>query len=624
MPYNPNAIWTSKKKTYGHSAPPPTEPPKTSSVPPSPGVPEPKKKSEPKPKLPFDARLFFRRHALLIFSVGLVVFLGAVLAIAFLARPAANPSVSIAFSQPNSIPVGAPTVVTISSSNNSAVQLTGAVLTVTLPDSMSFVGEAASNTVEEYTLGTIDPGAVAAQSSTIIVTGAPESLQRINVKLTYSTPSTAQTTFETDGESNVVVGDSAISLSYAAPQNIVSEQSFTFSINYKNNTAQDIDDASIQAAYPPAFTFATSSIPATGGDDWNIGTILGGGSGSFTVTGTITGQAQAQYQMEGTVSLGASGEIYPVNIQPLTFVVTQPPLSLAITLNNSTTYISSAGDDLDYVLTYTNNSNISFSNVNISANLIGPMFNFSLLQTDGSFSSQSNTIAWSTANTPALASVAPGQSGSVTFSVKTKSTFPIKSPSDKNYVLKVIGTIQSSTVPPNTAGTSTVAGATLQNDVGGAIDLVATGYLKSGQYPPKVNQTTEYAIHWDITNYSTDAQNVTVSAYLQSGTTFAGAVSSTISSMPVYNAGTGQITWTIPKIAAGTGVITPPIETVFDVSNVPAVNQVGQDVTLLGPSSLAATDGFTGQALKASADPVTTALPKDTSVSGGQDNSVTE
>jgi hypothetical protein len=77
-------------------------------------------------------------------------------------------------------------------------------------------------------------------------------------------------------------------------------------------------------------------------------------------------------------------------------------------------------------------------------------------------------------------------------------------------------------------------------------------------------------------------------------------------------------------VPAGTGIITQPIEAVFDVSNVPAVNQVGQDATLLGQSSLAATDAFTGQALQASADAITTALLGDPNIPQGEDRSVTQ
>jgi len=621
MPYNPNAIWTSKKKKFeplaSEKLSPSNEPPHL----PPPGAPE----SRQEPDQQSDRPSFFHRHALLLFSIGLIVLLGAALGITFYFRSPTAPSVSVAFSKPDAILVGAPTTITISSSNNSTMQLTGAILTVILPDGMSFVGDDPSERAKEYPLAAIDPGAVAAQSSTIIVTGAPNSLQRINVKLTYNTPATAQTQFETDGEANVVVGDSAISLSYGSTtQYVVSGQSFSFTVDYGNNTTQEIDNVSVQIKYPPAFTFATSSILATGNNIWNIGTVPGGTSGSFTVTGTIVGQTQAQYPMTGSVLLGISDQNYPVISQPLVFIVTQPPLSLTITPNNSTTYVSSAGDSLDYILTYTNNSNVSFAGVNISANLVGKMFDFTSLQTNGAFSSRSNTITWSTANTPALVSVAPGQSGSVEFSVKTKTAFPIKLPSDKNYVLKVTGTIQSPTVAPNTAGSSTVAVTTLQNKIGGAITLAAKGSLGSGPYPPKVDQETDYAVHWDVTNYSTDAQNVKVSAYLQSGTALIGAITSNISSTPTYDPGTGLVSWTIPGVAAGTGVITQPAEAVFDVSNVPAVNQVGQDVTLLGASSLTATDGFTGQALSAQADAVTTALLNDPSIAQGEDRHVTQ
>jgi hypothetical protein len=625
MAYNPNAVWTSKKETHSAVTPPPSEPPKNSGTPP-PSGPEPKKQPEQAPRVP-SGPSFFRRHALVLFASGLVVLLGVALGIAFYLRPAPSPSASIAFSQPDKVPVGAPTAITISSSNNSTVQATKAILTVTLPDNISFVGDDPSERTKEYSIGDINPGTIVAQSSTIIVTGKPEQLQRINAKLTYGTPSSTQAQFETDGETNVMVGDSAISLSYTAPQNIVSGQSFSFTVNYQNNTAQNIDNVSVQLSYLPAFTLATSSIPTTGANNtntWNIGTIPGGINGSFTVTGTIIGQTKVQYPMSGTVFLGISGQNYPVNVQTLAFAVSQPPLSLTITPNTSTTYISKAGDNIDYILAYTNNSNVNFASVNISANLVGSMFDFASLKTDGAFNSRTNTITWSAANAPALTSVAPGQSGSIEFSIKTKTSYPIKLSSDKDYLLMVTGTIQSPTVPPNTAGSSTISVATQQNKVSGAIDLTAKGLLKSGTYPPKVNQETQYAVQWDIVNYSTDAQNVKVSAYLQSGTTLTGTATSNIASAPIYDPGTGLISWTIPGIAAGTGVITKPIEAVFNITNTPAVNQVGTDVTLLGKSSLTATDAFTGQALQSTTDVITTALPDDASIARGQDTRVTQ
>jgi hypothetical protein len=204
---------------------------------------------------------------------------------------------------------------------------------------------------------------------------------------------------------------------------------------------------------------------------------------------------------------------------------------------------------------------------------------------------------------------------------------------DKNFTLKMNAQISSPTVPPGTQASSTISAVSAENKVGGKISLsvpaywrdAASGVLNSGPYPPKVNQTTQYTIHWAITNYSTDVENVTVSASLQSGTTCTGIVKSNVSAVPACNAATGLVTWTIPtNIPATTGITGPPAEAVFQVQNMPAINQTGNAVTLLGPTTLQATDVFTGAAYKISADAITTDLPNDKTISNSQNRRVTQ
>jgi hypothetical protein len=626
-PYNPNSIWTSKKNPNlprtsrsvvprAEVAPAPAEP-----LPAQPASVEQGSSSSYHPA-PRDS--FFRRHGLAIFSISIaVIFCAVIAAVIFFHAPAA-PVTSLTIVPPTATVVGAPFVVSISSSNDSNVALAGATLTLQLPDGMSFVGDDPSERAKEYSLGDVASGAIVTQSSTVIVTGSPSTLMAISAKLLYSTAQTPSTTYETDAATSFSAGPSVVSLSYSASANVVSGQSFPIVVQYQNNGAADVQGAVIQMKYPPAFTFVTSSIAvATGTNNtWNVGTLASGQSGSFTITGTIVGSVQAQYPVTGSVFTNISGEQYTINSQQVNFTLVAPPLALVVGVNNSSTYVSKAGDSLSYTLTYTNNSNVTLASVNITANLVGQMYDFASLQTNGSFNSKTDTITWVAANAPALASVAPGQSGSVTFSIKTKNSFPIKLPSDKNYTLNLSGTVQSPTVLPNTSGTSTISVVTAQNKIAGAIALTAKGYWQSGPYPPKVDQPTMYTIDWAITNYSTDAQNIIVSAYLQSGASFIGeTTSSTTASSsvpaPVYNPGTGLITWTIPSIAAGTGIVDAPVSTSFTVSNTPAVNQVGSDITLLGATSLSATDAFTGGAFSVTTNPLTTALPDDKTLGTG-------
>ena len=185
----------------------------------------------------------------------------------------------------------------------------------------------------------------------------------------------------------------------------------------------------------------------------------------------------------------------------------------------------------------------------------------------------------------------------------------------------MLGTIQSLTVPAGTAADKTISVATLETKVAGEVALRAAGFsrdaasgiLNSGPYPPKINTPTQYTIHWVITNYATDISGVQVSAFLQSGTRFTGKVKSTSDAVPAYNPSSGGITWHIDRIQATKGAIGQPIEVIFQVENTPAINQVGQNVALLGETRIEAHDDFTDQPLFVVAPPVMTDIPNDTS-----------
>ncbi len=601
-----------------------------------PGAPKREDASEPRHEelriRPPHHRSFLGRWGLLLFGIGIVVIGGAAVVLVAYLKPPSQPATVFTIAPPPGVEVGVPFTLSLSAANDSRTDLSGAVVAVQLPQGVEFVGNGPSTQVQEYSLGDIASGAVASQSSTIIVTGAPSQLYAISAKLLYSTPETPSTTYETDQATSITPGPSTFSLSYSAPTNIVSGQSFPVTVNYANNGSQPIADARIALQYPPAYAFTTSSVPTATGTaaslsfgTWDVGTLAPGQGGSFIVTGAIVGPSQAQYQLQGTAYIALGGRQYPANVQTVNFTLVPSPLELAVSVNGSTDYISKTGDSLSYTLTYTNNSAVTLSSVKITTALSGRMYDFGSLQTAGAFDSRTNTITWSAANAPGLASVAPGQSGSVSFNVKTLSAFPIRLPSDKNYSLSVTGKIESPTVIPGASGSSTISVVKASNKIAGQMAFASEGHWLSGPYPPKVNQESQYTIDWKITNYATDASSVTVSAYLQSGTSFLGAASSTgTASVPVYDPGTGLVTWTVPFIPATTGITDAPMEARFTVANIPAVNQVGSDVTLLSNASLAASDTWTGGSFSITVDPVTTALPNEPSLAGGSARTVTQ
>src|SRR5262249_35738387 len=154
------------------------------------------------------------------------------------------------------------------------------------------------------------------------------------------------------------------------------------------------------------------------------------------------GASGSGYPIGAIVRESIGGGDYPIANAVETVSLAESPLTFSIAVNNSDSYVSHAGDSLNYVLSFANNSNVAFQNIIISAKLTGKMFDLSSLSGNGSFNSISNTISWNGASTPQLLSLAPGQSGSVNFFIATKGAFPIRLLSDKNYSLGVAARLQ--------------------------------------------------------------------------------------------------------------------------------------------------------------------------------------
>jgi len=95
---------------------------------------------------------------------------------------------------------------------------------------------------------------------------------------------------------------------------------------------------------------------------------------------------------------------------------------------------------------------------------------------------------------------------------------------------------------------------------------------------------------------------------------FTGAVKSNISSQPTYNNLTQEVIWNIDKIVATKGIISEPIEAIFQIQATPNVTQVKYFQPLLGQTKIEVQDNYTGVTLENAALPVNTQLPYDLTV----------
>ena len=565
--------------------------------------------------------------------IAVVLLLGGGAAYYFYFRAPAGPSLSLEFSKPDQILLGQPFIITVSFSNYSDNILKDTRLSLFLPEGVSFLGQFADQRVIEQALGDVGPGSLNQQKFNLIVTSGSQTLKRLEAKLLYSTAVNAKTQFESRADVDLAIGQPAIAVTLETPTNVFNGEEFEMKVKYENNTSQEFKNFQLKLDYPPIFQFKRSSIdPQTNTNNvWTVSKLDQGVGGEITITGSVIGPEQSFFSMNGTLTADFLGQSYALNTQTATIGIAEAPISIRVAVNGSgSDYVVHAGELLKYAVTYKNNASVAFQNITVRVGLAGEMVDFSSLHTNASLNSLTNTLTWSSANAPELASLNPGEEKTLEFDIKVRDTFPIKRISDKNYALKLRAQIESPTVLPNTSAEKTISVANLENKIAGKVRIdaqayfrdAASGILNSGFYPPQVNKPTQYTIHWIITNYATDVTNVKVSAYLQSGAWFTGKVKSNMGTLPVFDADAGLVTWEIPTLPATKGIVSQAAEAVFQIEATPAVNQVGQSMPVLGETKIEAQDVFTGLALNESDAALTTDLPDDKTIPTDADRRV--
>jgi len=62
--------------------------------------------------------------------------------------------------------------------------------------------------------------------------------------------------------------------------------------------------------------------------------------------------------------------------------------------------------------------------------------------------------------------------------------------------------------------------------------------------------------------------------------------------LPSYDERTQEVVWNIDKILATKGIISSPVEAIFQVEATPNVTQTGTNMPLLGQTTIRASDDF--------------------------------
>ena len=570
------------------------------------------------PSLPQAVRFFSpRQKKILIIAsiVFLVVVILSGIGFYFWLTSFKKSRVDFNISGPNQAASGEQVTYQISYWNNTNQILQNAGLTVRYPQESVVMGV---KRLLNTDLGNIGIGGGGKVEVSLAFVGPDKSIQKLQAVLSYKPQNTAST-FENEAIKEVAINGSAISIDFKTPETVLPNVRNVYVIHYKNNTDEVFKNVSIEASYPQDFNFVSSDrVPAKSNNVWNLGDLNPNEEGNITVLGILRNTESANFEL--AIGVRESDKFFKFSRSSAQINLAASPLQVDISVNNQPSITVNPGDFLQFKIGYKNNTSIALSDVVLKAKLDGLMYDFSSLKTKGFYSGSDNTITWNAGNTAEFKNLEPAAMGEVEFQITVKPRYVIRTFRDKNFLLQVLATMETPTVPPSLAVKLLSISSDLALKVNTKAELKTKGYYydavikNSGLLPPKVGKTTTYTIHWQVTNHSNDLDKVIVKTVLPEGVSWlnkkAGAGVATLE----YNDRTSELTWNIGKLPAGTGVLLDPYEVIFQVALTPSINNVNTIMLVISDSNLTAEDVFTGINITASAPALKTDMPDDSGV----------
>ncbi len=522
---------------------------------------------------------------------------------------------------------GEETTITINYINNNRVDLNNAKLIINYPQG-TFSLDGKEIYQDSKTLGVVAKKTGGKEIFKIRFLGERGSTKNIIAKLEYK-PANINSRFEAETSSKIEINTVAIGIHVEGSEKSVAGQEISYAIEYENRTEETVDDLVIKLEYPDDFNFKTSD-PAPKSENevniWEVGTLKPNEKRTINLNGSLNGQEMENKVLRATIGQMQDGNFLKYSLSDFVTQISPAPIVLLVAVDNADNDCKvNAGQELRYAINFRNNTDIALKELILKVYLQDGVFDLRTIDLNGKgfFDSRTNTITWSGADISALSLLDTNQFGEVRFSVKVKNELPIYSFNDKNFEAGVIAEIQTLTVPAKFAGTELKFEKELNCKINTQLILNTRGYYYEpsqgiynlGPIPPKVNELTNYTIHWQVINVSNDLDGVIIKSVLPQGINYMNYhINKLNKGQFSYNDRTKEIIWNIGKVPAGTGKTLPLYELIFQIGLTPSINQVGSSPILINQSQIEGRDIFTGINLNSISPAVDTSVPDDTKV----------
>ncbi len=433
------------------------------------------------------------------------------------------------------------------------------------------------------------------------------------------------TASEISSQYGVNVASSPLSIEITSPLELSSGQEMVYEVDYANTGDLAFSNVRTQMDYPDGFTFVSSEpSPSEGDSVWYLGTLPGGTIGKIVIRGVLSGTDGVSKTVGGKIGFfeDASSVFIPYGQNERQTKIVASPLTIAQTVNGSTSLTAKPGEMLRYSIVYRNNGNTSLRDAVITIALDSDQLDYSQLSLfqSGAYDPASKTITWKASDVPALSRLDPGAQGELVFSVPIYDTVVIGE-NERNLSIRSVAKIDSPDVPRTTGSNKIIGSDTLFVKIAAGVKVSLVGayadttFSNSGSLPPVVGSETTYTMRVRIDGSSNDAIGSRAVVALPTGVSFKGKVLPE-SESTTWNERTHELSWEVGTLLAGS----KNREIAFQVGITPNVSQVGKEATLINQVTFTGKDSFTNDDITVVSPSKTTYFQEDQSVrdNGGQ------
>lgn len=552
------------------------------------------------------------------FFLGALIFFGAAVLIAgyvFLggANFVSSKNVDITVVGPTLVSAGETFELGVTISNKNNADLDPANFSVQYPSGSREVEDTSKTlTYTQEELGEIKAGREAVRNAKMLIFGSQGEVKEIKFSVEYKVKG-SNATFYKDKIYEVTIGEAPITFSVSSPYDINSGENFTTTISATLNSTESLKGVMVRAEYPYGYSPTEANPEAFAGDNvWSLGDMNPGEKKTITLRGRLVGENNEERTFRFYVGVADSGGNpnfkTVISSTQQTVTIARPSVGLNIAFNgqDDSTYIASAGRDINTSIRFRNNLPDKLLNPQISVKLSGQALDRTSLRVtgDGFYNSGSNTVTWNLKNGAGLAELAPGDNGQVNFSFSS-----ILNPSSTQSGREMSVVVTLTGTPLDTPGGGSISvSETRTIRISSEVNLSSEalysrgGFANKGPIPPKAETETTYTITLRAVNTQAQANNAYVLANLGQNVTWLQSSGDDV----VYDGATNTVTWDIGTLDSGESDSAS-----FQVSLTPSLSQVGTAPTLVSGISFTGTDSVTGQETRVINPAVTTRISND-------------